>query len=247
MTQSKTKRAVIVGATSGIGRETALCLLSEGWNVGIAGRRTERLEEIQAIAPGRIAFRCIDVCRDDAGRELLALIEELGGMDVFIQCAGIGFQDMSLNPDTELGIVATNVDGFVRMLVAAFRYFEEKGGGHICVISSIAGTKGLGAAPAYSASKRFQSIYMDSLEQLAHMRKCGIRFTDIRPGFVATDFLGDGKSYPLLMKPEKVARQIVSAITHRRRSVIIDWRYKILVFFWRMIPNCLWKRLPVRN
>ncbi len=247
MKLSNVTRAVIVGATSGIGYETAVCLLEKGWRIGIAGRRTEKLKELQAMAPDRIVFRRIDVCQDNAVTELYALIEELGGMDVFIHCAGIGFQNMSLNPDVELGIVATNVDGFVRMLDAAFSYFGKKGEGHICAVSSIAGTKGLGTAPAYSASKRFQNIYMDSLEQLAYMRRLRIRFTDIRPGFVATDFLNDEKSYPMLMKPEMVARQIVSAIVHRRRTVIIDWRYRVLVSLWRLIPHCLWKRLPVKN
>ena len=79
------------------------------------------------------------------------------------------------------------------------------------------------------------------------MQRCPIKFTDIRPGFVATSLLNDGKHYPLLMDAKTVARKIVSAIERRRRVEIIDWRYKILVFFWRMIPRQMWKRLPVSN
>jgi short-subunit dehydrogenase len=115
------------------------------------------------------------------------------------------------------------------------------------VISSIAGTKGLGAAPAYSATKRFQNTYIDALEQLAHIQKLPIRFTDIRPGFVATGLLNDGKHYPMLMHTEKVARHIVCALEKKKRIVVIDWRYRILVALWRLIPPFLWKRLPVRN
>lgn len=247
MKRTQGKRAVIVGATSGIGYETAMRLLKKGWKLGIAGRRIGKLKEIQAISPNQIVIRRIDICQENAENELLQLIGELGGMDLFIQCAGIGYQNPALNMETELDTIDTNVKGFVRMVDTAFHYFAEKGKGHICVISSIAGTKGLGTAPAYSATKRFQNIYIDCLEQLAHLKKHRIRFTDIRPGFVATDLLDDGKRYPMLMSPEKVARRIVSAIRRHKRVAVIDWRYGALVFFWRMIPRCIWKRLPIRN
>ena len=115
------------------------------------------------------------------------------------------------------------------------------------MISSIAGTKGLGAAPSYSATKAFQNVYIQSLEQQANMRKLPIRFTDIRPGFVDTPLLGDGKKYPLLMDADQVAKDILHAVKQQRHVRIIDWRYRLLVPFWRMIPNWLWRRLPIRN
>ncbi len=247
MKRVSNKRAVLIGGTSGIGYETALCLLKKGWKLGIAGRRTGKLKEIQAMAPNQITIRRIDVCQENAADELMELIGELGGMDLFIQCAGIGYQNLTLNTETELDTVATNVEGFVRMVDTAFHHFAQKGRGHICVVSSIAGTKGLGVAPAYSATKRFQNIYIDSLEQLSRLRRYRIRFTDIRPGFVNTDLLDDGKRYPMLMSAEKVARRIVSAIEHKRRIVVIDWRYRLLVGFWRLIPRWIWKRLPIHN
>ena len=87
---------------------------------------------------------------------------------------------------------------------------------------------------------------MDALDQLAHMNKLHISFTDIRPGFVATPLLKDDK-YPLLMHTSQVASQIVKAISRRKRVAIIDWRYQLIVFFWKLIPGWLWVRLPVRN
>ena len=93
------------------------------------------------------------------------------------------------------------------MVTAAFGWFRSHGGGHIAVISSVAGTRGLGSAPAYSATKRMQNTYIDALAQLARMEKLAIRFTDIRPGFVATPLLS-GDDYPLLMQPGPVARRI---------------------------------------
>lgn len=241
------KRAVIVGATSGIGQEVAKILLKEGWQIGIAGRREAALESFQRTAPNQVEIQALDVTKEDAGEKLHALIDKLGGMDMFLLSSGIGFQNMNLNMEVELNTARTNVEGFTRMTDTAFSYFKEKKGGHLAVISSIAGTKGLGVAPAYSATKRFQNIYIDALEQLAHLQKLNIRFTDIRPGFVATELLNDNKHYPMLMTAQQVAQHIVRALKRKKRVAIIDSRYRLLVFFWQMIPRCLWKRLPVKT
>lgn len=240
------KKAIIIGATSGLGLETARLLAQQGWQVGLAGRREDRLLQLKAGFPAHTAIQRLDVTASDADRQLHLLIEKLGGMDLFLLCAGIGRQNPDLLPDTELDTAQTNVIGFTRMTTAAFDYFRQQGGGHIAVISSIAGTKGLGAAPAYSATKRFQNTYIEALEQLAGMQHLPIRFTDIRPGFVDTDLL-KGKHYPLLMRPERVARHIVRAIERKKHIVVIDWRYRFLVFGWRLIPRWLWRRMPVKN
>lgn len=240
------KRIIIIGATSGIGKEVALKYLNEDCRLGIAGRRTEALKELQAIAPDKVEIQQIDVTQEDAPDNLLRLIDKLGGMDLFFLSSGIGSQNLRLDPEIEVNTAKTNVLGFTQMIDTAFNYFKRQKGGHIAVISSIAGTKGLGAAPAYSATKRFQNTYIDALAQLSHMEKLNIRFTDIRPGFVATDLLKDDK-YPLLMKPDKVAAHIISALNREKRVAVIDWRYAILVFFWRMIPRWLWERLPIKT
>lgn len=240
------KRVIIIGATSGIGLEVAKCFLQKGWKLGLAGRRTAALEEIRQLSAGQIEIQTLDVTHDDAPARLHDLINRLGGMDLFLLSSGIGFQNTALDATIELNTARTNVEGFTRMVDAAFHYFAQNGGGHLAVISSIAGTKGLGVAPAYSATKRFQNTYIDALEQLAHLQKLPIHFTDIRPGFVATDLLNDGKRYPMLMRPDTVAKHIVHALECNRRVVIIDARYRVLVFFWRLIPRWLWKRLPIK-
>lgn len=240
------KRIVIIGATSGIGREVAKGYVKLGWRVGIAGRREEALKELQAEAPGQIEIQVLDITREDAPENLNRLVEKLGGMDIFLQSSGIGYQNRLLDLQTELDTARTNVEGFIRMVTTAFHYFRDHEGGQLAVISSIAGTKGLGVAPAYSATKRFQNTYIEALSQLAHMEKLSIHFTDIRPGFVNTALLKDGK-YPLLMKPEKVAARIIHALNKRKRTVTIDFRYAVMVFFWKMIPRWLWERLPVQT
>lgn len=132
------------------------------------------------------------------------------------------------------------------MTTAAYGYFAAHGGGRIAVVSSIAGTRGLGVAAAYSASKRFQNTYIDSLAQAARMQGSKIRFTDIRPGFVATALLRNA-DYPMLMRPEKVAEKLFRALERGKRRVVIDRRYVLLVRLWRLIPQGVWERLPIRS
>ncbi len=233
-----------MGATSGIGMHVAILLAQAGWAVGVAGRRTERLEALCQEHENIVCCQQIDVNAADADSLLGALIERLGGMDLYFHSSGIGWQNVALDAEKELATVSTNAVGFTRMLAAAFRYFAGKGRGHIAAISSIAGTKGLGAAPAYSATKRFQQNYIESLSQLSAIRGLDIRFTDIRPGFVATGLLAGGR-YPLQLDAELVARRIVRAIGKKKAVVTIDWRYRLLVFFWRMVPRWLWVRLRI--
>lgn len=243
---ASTKRIIIIGATSGIGCEIAKLYQQQGWRVGVAGRRTDQLEKLRANAPQQTELQQIDVTQPDAADKLQLLIDKLGGMDLFLLSSGIGSQNWVLNPETELATISTNALGFTRMVTAAYRYFREQGCGHLAVISSIAGTKGIGIAPSYSATKRFQNTYIDALAQLAHMEELPIAFTDIRPGFVKTDLLKNDK-YPLLMDPGYAAACIVKALKKKKRRAIIDWRYAIIVFFWKMIPNFIWQRMSIRN
>lgn len=285
------KKAIVMGATSGIGMEVASLLAQRGWQVGIAGRRVERLEEVKRntnqiisektkvfqkgnISEGMKASRgeitCyqqIDVTSADAPTLLQKLIEKLGGMDLYFHSSGIGWQNYSLDFEKEMKTVETNGLGFVRMVDTAFNWFaqqsqeqdkgqelrleqkSDKGKGNdayrIACITSIAGTKGLGAAPAYSATKRFQNHYLECLTQQAYMRHLPIAITDIRPGFVKTDLIA-GSNYPLQLTPQEVAQQIVNAIERGKTVKTIDWKYSILVSLWRMIPRWIWTRLTIK-
>ena len=148
-------RIVILGATSGIGLEIAKLYIAAGWQVGAAGRRTENLEALRAAAPDRVKIRSIDITAPEA--EELLLIADLGGCDLLLHCAGIGYNNPQLDAAREIATAETNTVGFTRIIDTAFDYFRRQGGGHLAAISSIAGTKGLGAAAAYSASKRYQN------------------------------------------------------------------------------------------
>lgn len=230
------KKAIVIGASSGIGLEVARLLKQRGWTVGVAARRIERLEDFELSAQ-------IDVTSKDAGQKLLELIDRVGGMELYFHASGIGHQNRQMREDIEMQTVETNGVGFTRMVGTAYRYLASHGGGHIAVISSIAGTKGLGPAPSYSATKAFQNTYIQSLEQLANAQRLNIRFTDIRPGFVDTELLNDGNRYPLLLDKKRVAMDIVRSIEKHRHIRVIDWRWRVVTWLWRCVPRFVWRRL----
>ena len=240
--------AIVMGATSGIGYEVALALARQGWRVGVAGRREDILKEMVEETAGIVAYEVIDVTVPQATDALHRLIGKMGGMGLYFHSSGIGYQNTDLDADKELRTIETNCLGMARLVGEAFRYFEQhpETEGQIAVISSIARTRGLGAAPAYSASKRFTSHYMESLCQLKRIK--GLRhlhITDIRPGFVRTPLI-EGSHFPMQLDARGVAASIVTAIRRRQAVVTINWLYRLLVFFWQLIPRWLWVRMKVR-
>ena len=163
-------KAIIVGASSGIGLEVARLFIQRGWTVGVAARRLDLLQTI-----GAADVEQIDVTSADAPEKLMQLVDRLGGMDLFFYASGIGKQNRELTPDIELATVETNGLGFTRMIGCAYRFFAQQGRGHIAAITSIAGTKGLGPAPAYSATKAMQNVYLQALAHDAEATGCGTR------------------------------------------------------------------------
>ncbi len=242
-------RAIIIGATSGIGLEVARVLTQQGWQVGIAGRRQERLQEIQRTDLNVVATQQLDVTRPDAPDRLLQLIGKMGGtVDLILHSSGIGYQNVNLDMERELATVETNALGMTRIVGTAFNYLAERPDheAHLAVISSIAGTRGLGAAPAYSSTKRFVSHYIECLQQLCTIRRLRhIHLHDIRPGFVRTALLADGHRYPLQLDPHRVAEDIVRNILRGRTVITLDWRYRLLTALWRLVPRWLWVRMRV--
>lgn len=239
------KRAVIIGASSGMGYEVSRLLLAQGYTLGVAARREDRLLALKQEAPDRVEVATIDVTADDAPVRLRELINRLGGMDLYFHVSGIGKQNRTLTEDIELNTVNTNGMGFTRMIGEAYRYFAEHGKGHIAALTSIAGTKGLGPAPSYSATKAMQNVYLQALEQQARSRGLDIHFTDIRPGFVDTDLLKGDFHYPMMLKPQAVARDIVKAIQNKRHVKVIDWKYAILTAMWRRVPRFIWRNIKL--
>lgn len=246
-TTSNNRSAIVMGATSGIGYEVAKILARRGWSVGVAGRREEILAQMVHDTEGIIAYETIDVTTPQAVDGLHRLIDKMGGMDMYFHSSGIGFHNTELDADKELRTIETNCLGMARLVGEAFRHFEQhpETEGQIAVISSVARTKGLGAAPAYSASKRFTSHYLESLCQLTSIKGIrNIRISDIRPGFVRTPLI-EGSNFPMQLDVSKVANSIVEGLERHKPVITINWIYRLIVFFWRMVPRCVWTRMRI--
>ena len=241
------KRIVIMGASSGIGLHVAEALASRGIKVGMAARHTAMLKTMKEKYPEMVEYASIDVTRSNAPQLLGKLIERLGGMDIYFHVSGIGYENLELDPQREVDIINTNACGFARMISAAYRYFRDNHvkGARIAAVTSVAGTNGLARLAAYSASKRCAQTYLTALEQLANNEGTDVTFTDIRPGWVRTPLLHNECTYPMEMTLDYVVPRIISAIVHRRRVAVIDWRWNLLVGAWRCVPNAIWTLLDV--
>ncbi|MDD7250648.1 MAG: SDR family NAD(P)-dependent oxidoreductase [Prevotellaceae bacterium] len=238
--------AIVMGASSGMGQEVARRLLNKGWAVGLAARRIDRLREMAEEYGPRAVCAQIDVNDDGSAKQLLHLFEQLSTVDLYIHTSGVGKVNCQLEEDIELQTVKTNALGFTRCIGVAYRWMAEHGGGKIVAISSIAGIRGLGPAPSYSATKALQHTYIQALEQQAHCRHLNIHFTEIRPGFVDTQLL-NGSHYPMTMQVDGVVDEMMRAIRHRRHTCVIDWRYRLLVALWRLVPAWVWRRMRLSN
>lgn len=242
------KRIVIIGASSGIGRKVASDFAKGGWKVAIASRREDKLKELASQYPESMVYKPIDITADNAPEQFYDLIHENGGMDVLLLASGVGFANPDLEPGKDNSILEVNVKGFTRIINAAYIYFKNTANlhkGRIAAITSIAGTKGLGLAPTYSASKRYQQNYLQAIDQLAHIQHVNVGITDIRPGFIRTDLLDPDKSYPLTMAVDYAAPLIERAILRGSRVATIDLRWNLIDKLWRMIPDCLWPHLQI--
>lgn len=232
------KRIIIVGATSGLGLNLAKKFLAEGWTVGAAGRNINALNTLKEQAPERVVAAQIDITRPDAADKLRALITSLGGIEIYFHCSGI------LRESDPQATVETNVGGFVRMVNAAYDYFsKQESAGRLVAITSIAGTRGLADLAVYSASKAFDSTFLEALRQRADRNGVPVRVVDIKPGWTRTPLLDSDKSYLLEMDENIVCQKIFNAILHARRTVTVGLRWRILCFVQRHLPNWLWERL----
>lgn len=227
-----------MGATSGLGLNLAKMFLAQGWKVGACGRNAAALAELKALAPDKIETAVIDITANDAPDRLTTLIDELGGMDIYFHGSGI------LRESDPAATVATNVGGFTRMLNAAFDYFSRRAcSGRIVAISSIAGTRGLGDLACYSATKAYDSTFMEALRQRAHKEHLPLRIVDIRPGWTRTPLLDADKHYLLEMDEQTVCRGIFRATLRSRRVAIIGLRWQLLCGIQRLVPGWIWERI----
>jgi short-subunit dehydrogenase len=236
------KKVVIVGASSGIGKELALLYVKLGNRVGITGRRKELLEEIKNQYPLQVEFESFDVTGNQNIHHLQSLISKLGGMDTFIYNSGIGEPSKVLDWELDKATTLTNVNGFIETTNYAFNYFAKQGQGKLAAISSIASYRGNSWAPAYSASKAFMSNYMEGLSIKAGRMKLGVTVTDIQPGFVDTKMAKGNKIF-WLVPLQKAGAQTYQAIENGKRRVQVSKRWALFAWLLKWVPYSIYKKI----
>ena len=236
------KKAIIIGASSGIGAALAKEMSANGWQVGITARREEKLRELQSSLPNPSFIRKMDVLNiDDARDSLQSLIEEMGGIDVIVINSGIG--DIMPDWKKEHQILNINATGFAGLAHLSFEYFIEKGKGHIVGISSISGLRGMRKGTMYAATKAFMMNYLEGLRHRSVKKGLKITVTDIRPGFVATPMTEKNKGMFWVAPVEKAAKQILRKIVRKRSVVYVSNRWRLIAWIFRLMPRWIHYRM----
>lgn len=233
----------MAGASSGLGKGLAEILANNGFRVAITGRRIELLEEIKRHHPENIIISGFDVTDlDQLPSRLGKIVEELGGLDLFVISAGGGHLNEDLDFSIEKKTIDLNVSAFTAMADWAYNYFRKQGWGQLAAISSIAGLRGIRQAPAYNATKAYQIIYLEGLRQKTTKLKLPITITDIRPGFVDTpNAKGEGRFWQASVA--KASRQIANAILKKKDVAYVTKRWWLIAMIMKIAPRSLYNRI----
>jgi short-subunit dehydrogenase len=236
------KKAIVIGASSGLGRGIAKILAQEGFEVGLAARRLELLLELQKELTVKTTVKQMDLKNpSEAIGRAEALIQEMGGVDLFVINAGVIFNNRKLGWEEEKATIDVNVVGFSAMANVAMHHFLKRGKGHLVGISSVSAIRGERDSPAYSASKAFVSNYMEGLRVIAFKEKVDVCVTDIQPGWIETD-MAQGQETFWMAPIEKAAGQIYSAIQNKRAHAYITRRWRLYAWLLKLAPRWLYHR-----
>lgn len=237
------KKAIIVGASSGIGKGVAEILAKHDYMVGITGRKTALLDEVKNSNPASFIIKKFDATDTQLSvSKLEELVTELGGLDLLLLSSGTGEINQELDFEIEQKVIDLNVLGWTNIINWAYKYFYNQGKGHLAAISSVAGLRGSRQSPSYNATKSFQINYLEGLRQKATKSKKPIFVTDIRPGLVDTA-MAKGEGLFWVMPLEKACSQIVKAIQKKRKVVYVTKRWKCIALLLKIMPRCLYDRM----
>ncbi len=248
----KGQRAIVVGASSGIGaavatelgrRGAAVCLVAP-FEDELEARREETRAALPEGTPEPI-HRVHDVRGEDVEQAFKEIVEALGGLDLLVYTAGVmpdvGPEELDSEKDAEM--FAVNTVGLVRWMNAGARYMQAKGHGALVAISSVAGDRGRRGNPAYCSSKAAASTFMESLRNRLAVR--GIGVVTVKPGFVDTQMTRGKEGIFWLVSPEFVARRIVKAVERGEGVVYVPARWRLVMLIIRHIPSFLFRRMSI--
>lgn len=229
------KHALVIGATSGIGKELSKLLVADNYKVIITGRREKLLEEIQLLSPEKFIIKVQDVTDLPSCDTLFEEIKhEFKTIDLIIYSSGVGEPNYKLEWEVEWPTLQTNVMAATKIYGLAYNLFREQGFGHLVGITSIASIRGNRHVPAYFASKAFQVNYLESLWMKGRRSKASIYVTDIRPGFVDTA-MAIGNTF-WMASLDKASKQIYHAIKKKKRKVYITKRWNLVALVLKIVP-----------
>ena len=243
------KRAIIVGASSGIGEALARALGDDGCRVALVARREERLRALaQSLADGESGEPLVyvhDVTDTDAVPALFETITgDLGGLDLIVYAAGVmpavGPEEYDTRKDADT--IAANFTGAVAWLNEAARRFEKAKAGTIVGISSVAGDRGRRGNPVYGATKAALNAYLESLRNRIERR--GAFVVTIKPGPVDTPMTA-GLKVPGMISAEQAAAEILLAAKDKVRVAYVPAKWKPIMAVIRAIPAPIFKYLNI--
>lgn len=242
------QRAIVVGASSGIGAALVVQLTQAGYRVAAVARRGDALTEVCTRAneglPEPLATAYVHDATDLQGTEraFTDLVERLDGLDLLIYSAGImpEIGPDQLDPHVDAQVVQVNLIGAMAWLNLAGARMRVQGAGTLVGIGSVAGDRGRRGNPAYCASKAGLHTFLEALRN--RLSRHGVRVVTIKPGPVDTPMTAGRDSLPLLIEPDRAAREIIAGLTGANtRYVPLVWAPIMATV--RAIPSRVFRRM----
>lgn len=240
--------AWITGAGKGIGRAVALRLAADGWTVCISARTREDLDSLKDETSGSVHVFPLDVTEAQDVETCIEAIEDtVGPINLAILNAGShkpeSLQDFSV--ETTRRLVEVNLMGVVNGLAPVLARFRERKAGHVAVVASLAGYRGLPTAAAYGASKAALINLCEALKP--EIEAAGLRISLVNPGFIETP-LTDRNDFPMpfLMPVDEAARAICKGLEKNRFEISMPWRFAVIMKLLRLLPDGLFFALTRR-
>ena len=235
------QKAIIIGASSGMGMQLAKLMAKDGFEIGLTGRRTELLDKLVNDLPCKAYAKYMDIANtQEAMKVLSSLIDEMGDVDLIFVSSGIGHINLDLNWDLEQETINTNVPGITAIVNTAMKYFLKRKTGHLAVITSVASLRGSAESPAYNASKAYIANYIEGMRCKVKKLKLEITVTDIKAGLVDTA-MAKGEGLFWVMPLEKTAKQIYNALSKKKSEVYVTKRWGLIGFLFKRIPKVLYR------
>jgi len=243
------KRAIIVGASSGIGAALAHRLADEGYQIALLARRGEMLEKItieinKKYGETQALYYVHDVNDHDSIPGLFRqIMADLGGLDTFIFNTGISQKVGLKKYDFEKDRITMEVNliGALAWLNPVAEVFQSLQGGQIVGISSVAGERGRVGNPSYNTSKAALTCYLEALRN--RLTRHGVNILTVKPGPVQTDLVKDAKNLLFLIPPEQAANDIYSAMRKRKQEIYTPARWRWIMLIIRNIPSFIFRKL----